>query len=215
VIVATGGIPTIPDIPGIDNPKVIGTAKLLDELSSLMKRIGPKAKPGPEAKFLGPVGQKVVIIGGQYLGVNMAEFLVKMGKVVTIVDEEKEDLSDTTTVYPTALPAWVLKSNFGKGITPQVRIRVRHYLESMNVRIELGVKYEKITHAGLIIKTGNGETETIPADIIIVALPFTANTKLADSLKGRVPEVYAIGDCQDPGVIAGAVTSANLTARRI
>ena len=29
VIVATGGIPTIPDIPGIDNPKVIGTAELL------------------------------------------------------------------------------------------------------------------------------------------------------------------------------------------
>jgi 2,4-dienoyl-CoA reductase (NADPH2) len=107
------------------------------------------------------------------------------------------------------------KSNLGKGITNQIKSRLINYLKSMNVRMKMGVKYEKITHAGLTIKTGNGETETIPADIIIVALPFTANTGLADGLKGRVPEVYAVGDCQNPGVITGAVAGANLTARRI
>ena len=123
-------------------------------------------------------------------------------------------MSDTSTLR-TGLPAYVLKSNFGKGITPHMRIRVRNYLKSMNVRMEMGVKYEKITHAGLTITRDNGETETIPADIIIVALPFTANTELADSLKGHVPEVYAVGDCQSPGVIIGAVAGANLTARRI
>ena len=115
----------------------------------------------------------------------------------------------------TGLPAYVLKSNFGKGLTPHIRIRAKNYLKSLNVRMELGVQYEKITNGGLTIRTDNGETETIPADIIIVALPFTANTKLADSLKGRVREVYAVGDCQSPGVITGAVSSAHLTARRI
>ena len=31
------------------------------------------------------------------------------------------------------------------------------------------------------------------------------NTELFESLKGKVPEVYAIGDCNNPRLIADAV----------
>jgi hypothetical protein len=38
---------------------------------------------------------------------------------------------------------------------------------------------------------------------------------LEERLKGEIPEVYAIGDCVEPGKIRGAVHSAARVARRI
>ncbi len=38
-------------------------------------------------------------------------------------------------------------------------------------------------------------------------MPLLANVELFKNLEGKVPEVYIIGDCQDPQVIIDAVAA--------
>ena len=79
----------------------------------------------------------------------------------------------------------------------------------------MNVKYHEITAEGLTITTSYGVKKILQADSIICALPSSANTGFADSLKGRVAEVYAIGDCNKSGVMVDAIEAGNLTARKI
>jgi 2-enoate reductase len=66
VVIATGGTPAMPDIPGIDKSNVV-TAQ--DVLSGKVK-----------------VGQNVVIIGGGMVGCETGHYLVEQGKTVTITE---------------------------------------------------------------------------------------------------------------------------------
>jgi len=70
VIVAIGAVPLIPNIPGIDNPKVV-TA--LDVLAGKVM-----------------VGDKVVILGGGRIGPETADFLGHQGKQITIIEMRPE-----------------------------------------------------------------------------------------------------------------------------
>jgi pyruvate/2-oxoglutarate dehydrogenase complex dihydrolipoamide dehydrogenase (E3) component len=74
VVVATGSIPAMPGIPGIDKPNVV-TAQ--DVLSG-------KAK----------AGQNVVIIGGGMVGCETGHYLAEQGKTVTIIEILKRMASD-------------------------------------------------------------------------------------------------------------------------
>jgi 2,4-dienoyl-CoA reductase-like NADH-dependent reductase (Old Yellow Enzyme family)/thioredoxin reductase len=74
VVIATGGIPAMPDIPGIDKSNVV-TAQ--DALAG-------KAK----------AGQNVVIIGGGMVGCETGHYLAEQGKTVTIIEILKRMASD-------------------------------------------------------------------------------------------------------------------------
>ncbi|HHY39803.1 MAG TPA: FAD-dependent oxidoreductase [Syntrophaceticus sp.] len=74
VILATGGEPSIPDIPGIDNPQV-ATAN-----DVLLGKID--------------VGKKVLIIGGGLVGSETADFLGEHGHEVTLVEALPEIAED-------------------------------------------------------------------------------------------------------------------------
>ena len=68
-----------------------------------------------------------------------------------------------------------------------------------------GVKYVEITDKGLTIVTKEGERQTIEADTILPAVPFSPNTELFKAMEGKVPEIYAIGDCSEPRLIIDAI----------
>jgi 2,4-dienoyl-CoA reductase-like NADH-dependent reductase (Old Yellow Enzyme family)/thioredoxin reductase len=74
VIIATGGAPAMPDIPGIDESNV-GTAENV---------LLGKAR----------VGQNVVIIGGGMVGCETGHYLAKQGKTVTIIEILKRMAND-------------------------------------------------------------------------------------------------------------------------
>jgi 2,4-dienoyl-CoA reductase (NADPH2) len=195
VIVATGGIATIPDIPGIDNPKVISSSSLHRTLESGLRFVSPFTLR-TLTNFYMPIGQKVVIIGGQIQGIQLAEFLVRRGRDVTIVDEGPEE-------------------NLALNLPDFLKTRVILYSQAHGVKILMNVKYHEITAEGLTITTSYGVKKILKSDTIICALPSSANTDFVDSLKGRVSEVYAIGDCNRSGVIVDAIEAGNLTARKI
>ena len=128
-------------------------------------------------------------------GCQVAEFLIKRGRKVTIIDTAKE---------------------IGNGLLETlVKPHLLNWLAEKGVTMMTEVRYEEITSKGLTITTKGGKRQMIEADTIVTAMPMRANTNLLKSLEGIVPHVYAIGDCREPNMIIDAIADGSCIARAI
>ena len=193
VIVATGGELVAPAIKGIDNKEVITTLALHRMVKPYLKFFGPKMLNLP-TKLWVPFGKHVVIIGGGLHGCEIAEFLLKRGRQVTIVET-----ADT----------------IGEGMIDFRLGLVMDWFNKKGVNVVTGVKKMVITDKGLDITTKQGDKQTIAADSIVPTAPLKPNTGLFKSLKGKVPKVYAIGDCKEPRMIVDAIADGWRIANKI
>ena len=80
------------------------------------------------------------------------------------------------------------------------------WFKKKGVVIYSGVKLVEINKQGLKIITKEGEEKLLPADSIL-PVGFVSNTDLYEELKGKVPELYIIGDCDDPAILPDATGS--------
>jgi 2,4-dienoyl-CoA reductase (NADPH2) len=183
LILATGGSPAFPAIPGIDNRKVIDNARLHRRLKLAMRFFGPKALERLTRLWM-PVGKRVVVIGGGLEGCQLAEFLVKRGRKVTIVEASEQLGKGLLSDDPDRLFKWFAK----KGVTTLAH-----------------VQYREITDVGLVVATKDGERRTIAADTIITALPLQPGSDIMKGLAGKVAEIHRIGDCREPGYMYDAI----------
>jgi 2,4-dienoyl-CoA reductase (NADPH2) len=194
VFLAAGGTSTLPKIPGIDKPNVVSGAALHSQLKLALKFFKPETLRKLTKLYM-PIGKKVVVIGGAIQGCELAEFLTKRGRQVTIVE---------------AKPA------IGDGMVDALLCYLMIWFKKKGVTLISGVReFVEITDKGLTIITGDGKKQTIEADSIVTALPLTPNNELLDGFKKKVPEVYAIGDCRDPLLIADAIGTGLRTAREV
>lgn len=76
-------------------------------------------------------------------------------------------------------------------------------------------KYVEITDKGLTIIDKDGNQRTLEADTIATALPLKPNNELLNALKGKVPEVYTIGDCNEPRLILHAIADGYRVAQEV
>jgi 2,4-dienoyl-CoA reductase-like NADH-dependent reductase (Old Yellow Enzyme family)/thioredoxin reductase len=173
VLLATGVTSLIPEIPGIHRPNVVTAQKVLE---------------GEE------VGERVVVIGGELVGCEIAEYLAERGKKVTIV----EILTDVATRVISALRGLLLSRLAARGVT-----------------ILTGVKDEELTERGLAITTKEGEKQLIEADTVVLAAGAKPNKVLLPALEGKIPEIYSIGDCVEPRDIFEAIADGYHVGRRI
>jgi 2,4-dienoyl-CoA reductase (NADPH2) len=194
VFVATGGVPTLPQIPGLNRPNVVSGGELHGRLKFFLRFFSPNTLRSL-SKFYLPMGKKVVIVGGGIQGCELAEFLTKRGREVTIVDKAEV---------------------MGEGLAMTMKEYLFTWFERKGVEMIAGVReYVEIGEKGLTIIDGEGKKRTIEADTVIPALPLKPDTGLADALAGKIPEVYAIGDCKEPLLIVDAVGTGLLTAREV
>ncbi len=193
VIVAVGGVPVKPQIPGIDNRIVLSTAKLHRQSKALLRFVGPRGL-GWLTRIWMPLGKRIIVIGGAIHGCELAEFLVKRGRDVTIVESSDQIGGEMVAILSQRLVQWLKK----KG-----------------VRVLSGVSYDAITDEGLTITTKDGKTETIAADNIVIALPLSPNTELLQAIDGKCAEVYSVGDCREPHRIIHAVYDGSRVGRMI
>ncbi|MCJ7520777.1 MAG: FAD-dependent oxidoreductase [Dehalococcoidia bacterium] len=187
VIFATGVKPVIPEeeVPGLNTLSNGVTAE--DVLTG-------KAK----------VGDRVLIIGGDLVGCEVAEFLADKGKQVTVVRRS---------------PFMAEKMN------PDMRMILVDRLKQKGVRLVPGVQYMLATDTGVRIHVRGGITamseiaadamKNIVADTYVIAAGSTSDTDLADALKGKTPKVYSIGDCAEPRRILEAMREGWKTALEI
>ncbi len=193
LILATGGLYSIPDIPGIDSPKVVKAADLNRRLKGFLRFFSPRLLIWATKLWM-PIGKNVVIIGGGIHGLQTAVFLVKRGRKVTVLETAEK---------------------MGKMVIENHKVRLFGWLAQKGVTLYPGVRYDGITDKGLTITTKEGEKKTLSADTILPALPMVPDTELIKSLKGTVPEIYQIGDCGDPALIIDAIGDGSRIGRAI
>ena len=104
----------------------------------------------------------------------------------------------------------------GEGMVDALLGHLLIWFKKKGVTMISGVKeYVEITDKGLTIINKKGERQIIEADTVVPALPLTPNMGLVESLKGKVPEVYTIGDCKEPHLIVDAIAAGSRIARGV
>jgi 2,4-dienoyl-CoA reductase (NADPH2) len=177
VILATGGIPTVPEISGINRSNVVSADDLYRGIKDDLELIEPGIMRGM-SRYWESIGKNVVVIGGTVEGSALAEFFVERCRNVTLVD--------TGTIW---------------GDEPLLRSPSMEKVTRMPE-----VQYEGITDKGLRVVTKEGNRQTIEADTIITAASPRLNTELLKAIEGTVPEVYLIGiEDKEPGSIMNAI----------
>jgi NADPH-dependent 2,4-dienoyl-CoA reductase/sulfur reductase-like enzyme len=182
--VATGAVPVRPDVPGIDSPHVHGV-ETLDDATRLLEaaRIQPPAH--------------VVVVGGGYIGLELAEAFLHRGAAVTVVDRSKEVM---------------------RTLDPELGVLVAQAMQKAGVTLRLGETLTGIEEGA--VHTDAGE---IPADLVILGAGVAPNASLAaeagieTGVKGSIvvdrqqrtsaEGVWAAGDCcQSYSVVSGLPT---------
>ncbi len=186
VIVATGGKPIVPDIPGIFQKNVLLMARLHKQLKFFL-RFFNSYQLNRLSKIWMPVGKRVAIIGSGIQACELAEFLVKRKRQVTIIDKEE---------FP------------GQEMVPEeTRNSLLDWLGRKGTVFYMNAHVEKIVPTGVRFLTKEGEEKLVRADTIIPALPLLKNMDLYHSLGNAIKEIYAVGDCAKPGLIPDAVNT--------
>ncbi|MEM3564362.1 MAG: FAD-dependent oxidoreductase [Candidatus Jordarchaeaceae archaeon] len=198
LVVATGVNWIVPDIPGVDRPNVV---MALDVLADRV-----------------PVGKKVVIIGGGGVGCETGLYLAEKGSIdaETMLFLVKWGAMDLESAYK------LTKSNreivivemldkMGQDIGGSTRWTILKSLSQSGVKMLTNSKVKEITEKG--VKLDNGEV--LEADTVVIAVGSKPNNELFEKMKGKVPEIYAVGDCVTPRKAMDAMHEAAAIARKI
>ena len=175
VVAATGAVPRVLPIPGVKSHNVF---QANDVISG---KVEPKGK--------------IVVIGGRFIGMEVALALAEHGKKVSIVT----------------------LAGLGENGSKLERMIYRTLARRL---IELGIPIYTHTSA-LEITNGHvaismcKEIFYLPADSVILAVGAQPDNKLVRELEGVVPEVYSVGDCVEPHDAAAAVYQAARLATKI
>ncbi|CAM3572331.1 NADPH-dependent 2,4-dienoyl-CoA reductase [Smaragdicoccus niigatensis] len=201
VILATGVRPRIPNIPGVDHPKVLTYAELVREEK--------------------PVGKKVAVIGAGGIGFDVTEFLTVDGSPSLKLDDWKEewgvvDPEDAPGALgkpkpsPAARDVVMLQrkgSSFGKGLGKTSGWVHRAAVKAKGVEQIGNVNYEKIDDSGLHISFGEKRERptVIECDNIILCAGQESVRDLEGALREAGVNLHLIG---------GADLAAELDAKR-
>ena len=175
LVLATGGYAFRPPIPGIDLENVWFMTHP-DHAASLTEQIKQQGL------------RRAVLIGGGFIGLEMAEALTLQGLDVTIVEME-----------PQIMPGL---------LDEDMATYAAKYIRSQGVRLALGERAVAIEGNGQVAALQT-TAQSHPADLVLVAVGTRPNDKLAreaglDCDNGIVvnpycqtsdPDIYAGGDC--------------------
>lgn len=205
VVVATGASRGLPDIPGVDLPHVLGgddiRAMITGEsdgegpqlpavTSALMKLGGLTGITGhPDwmrrlSRVWMPIGQRIVMIGGGLVAIELAEFLAERDREVTILEEGEV---------------------FGHGLMLVRRWRNIADCKALGVEMLNQAKVIRIDAKCVTYTNKYGQERSIAADQVIITSGATANLSLAEQLRNQGLEVHSIGDCNGVNYIDGAI----------
>ena len=167
LIAAVGSEPFAVPVPGHDGPNVVFGAYIT-----------------PETK----IGQKVIIIGGGFIGCEEAVDLAKKGHDVTILE-----MLDT------------LASECGR----MHRIALMHELDT-NDRITqaTGMRCTKIDETGVYAVDEEGKEVFYPCETVVMASGMRARADEVEALRPLVKEFYVIGDARKAAKIMNATRDA-------
>ncbi|MFH1624187.1 MAG: NAD(P)/FAD-dependent oxidoreductase [Pseudomonadota bacterium] len=132
-------------------------------------------------------GDRVIVIGGGSIACETADYLTEKGKSLVLV-------------FPEAAPMTIgiIHSSVRRGLMER--------LKKKEVKILAGVKqFDGITQEGIELIDKEGNKVFLKADNIVLAAGATPNKTLSQSLEGKVPEFYEVGDCVEARRLLDAI----------
>jgi NADPH-dependent 2,4-dienoyl-CoA reductase/sulfur reductase-like enzyme len=176
LVVATGARAVLPPIPGADLEGVFELRFLTDadRIKSYVEENSPK---------------KATIVGGGYIGLEVAENLCGLGIECSLIEGE---------------------DRVALAYGPEVSERVEAELQAHDVNIFTGEKVDEFTGEGRVQGVRFGDTE-LATDLVIIGVGISPNVELASEagaelgetgailvdkhMKTSIPDVWAAGDC--------------------
>lgn len=218
LLFATGAAAVTPPIDGLDREGVytlgsMSDGKELREYVSRARSEGDLRQPdeGPACQFLGTCNGPVGVVGGGYIGVEMAEALAANDFEVHLFQRGDR----------------VLKS-FSEATSQSVL----DHLDEQDVAVHLGASVEALAGGDRVEAVVTSE-ERVPVDMVLVGTGVDPRTDLAEAAgvelgetgaiaadahrETNLPDVYAAGDCAEAThVVTGepAYVPLALTANR-
>jgi len=145
------------------------------------------------------VGKNVVVIGGNLIGVETAYTIAAKGMAqnVQIIEPLRVpvlaydmDTFNRTYMLMTLLPKYGVEGFKGMGI-------------------------HEITDKEVVVIDSEGKKQKFKSDTVVIALGYSPNMGLYETLRGEGLELYAIGDCEKARMVAEAVREGSYIARQI
>lgn len=180
LIFATGAVPFVPPVPGIDLPQVY-TVREVSDADAIRERLDKG------------LVRRAVVVGGGFIGLEVAENLVLRGVETTLVE-----------LLDQVLP----------GFDPELAILVQKHLEEHGLTVITGDKITSfVADESGNLKAAITPTREIPCDLAVWATGVRPNTRLAaeagvelgptkaikvnEYMETNIPDVYAVGDCAE------------------
>jgi len=142
------------------------------------------------SKLWMPISKNIIIIGGDLVGLELAEFLIERGRKVKVLE-------------PT--------NNLGPNLSIVRRSRVVHLLKENGAKLLTNVIIDEIT-AKEVLYHHEGSNYADEADQVIIAMGANPNLNLSNELENLNIPVTSIGDCTSIGYIHGAIADARKAA---
>jgi len=202
VVLATGVVPRMPDVPGIDHPMVLSYA---------------------DAILGAPIGDRVAVVGAGGIGFDVSEFLVTAPAVGNLKEWQAEwgalnppDAPGTRGGLTTPIPLPPVREVYllqrtkgaqGRGLGKTSGWVHRASLKAKGVHQLSGVNYERVDDDGLHISFGSGHSDPrlLAVDNVVICAGQESVRDLADDLRRTGVE---------PHVIGGADVAAEIDAKR-
>ena len=174
LILATGSRPRLLKLPGSDLSGVISLRSLAD--ARLIRELSAQS-------------QDVVILGGGFIGLEIAATLRAAGRKVTVVEAVDRLL--------------------GRAVAPVIAGHVRQRLEAIGVRVLTGTTIERLEgDDGRVSAAVTPDGERLPAQMVIIGIGVVPNVELAEAaglviangirvdqqMRTSAPDILAIGD---------------------
>jgi NADPH-dependent 2,4-dienoyl-CoA reductase/sulfur reductase-like enzyme/rhodanese-related sulfurtransferase len=176
LVLAPGAAPLRPPLPGIDLPGLFTLRSILD--TRYIK--GWIAEHGAKS---------AVIVGGGFIGLEMAENLKRLGLGVTVVE-----------MLPQVMPP----------IDAEMVSPVHHYLDAKGIKLALGAAVAGFAQIDGHLEVRTTDGGTYPADIVILSIGVRPETALAkacglvlgerggirvdEQMQTNDPKIWAVGD---------------------
>ena len=185
LIIATGSRPAMPPIPGMQTGNVFGIKKEPEYLDMIQKTLESS--------------RNVVVIGGGFIGVEMAEQIAMMAQAG----------SDAGTVQVSLIE--MLPNCLMLACEQEFCSDAESELRRLGVNVMTNAQVKAIQGNGKVTGVQLASGETIPADAVVVGIGVTPNIELAQQIgleadprlgikvdafmRTDDPDIFAAGDC--------------------
>lgn len=138
------------------------------------------------------VGNKVIVVGGRYLGMEIADDLYSKGKDVCLIT----------------------RSLLGRDMERNLYLALRNRLIEKGIPIFQNSPLVEIRENGVYM-VFNGDLVFLKADTVVMAVGMKSEKELAETLTPIVSELYTIGDCVTPRDAMAAIREGAEIGRKI